>query len=437
MNCDIKNLGVCKIPSPLIVKLSNAQTPFVSDSEKIMYNVLFDQTDKKNKNVQPSGFEKAGLRKKIYFDPSKVRSAIVTCGGLCPGLNDVIRAIVMESHYRYGARTIYGIRFGYNGLNPEKKYEPLELNPILVRDIHKTGGTILGSSRGGAQDKEALVDSLERLNINILYAIGGDGTLKGAHDIAQIAIKRRLKMSVIGIPKTIDNDISYIQRTFGFETAFSKAVDSIYSAHVEAEGAPNGIGLVKLMGRHSGYIAANAALAQNDVNFVLIPEVKFDMQGENGFLKHLERRLDARQHAVVCVAEGAGQEILLKYKSKSAHDASGNIKLADIGLYLKDEIGKYFKSIGKEVNLKYIDPSYIIRSAPANPNDSIFCALLGQFAVHAGMAGKTDMIIGVWNNIFSHVPISLVTSRRTQIDPDSIFWYNVLEATGQPADMTN
>jgi 6-phosphofructokinase 1 len=434
MNFNIKSLGPCKISSPLIKKFSSGSSPFINDSEKILYDVTFSSG--KRINRKPC-FEMAGPRRRIYFDPSKVRSAIVTCGGLCPGLNDVIRSIVYESYYRYGAHTLFGIRFGYNGLNPEKGYEPMELNPDIVTDIHKTGGTILGSSRGGMEDPETLVDSLERFNINILYTIGGDGTLRGAHDIARIASRRRLKLSVVGIPKTIDNDISFIQRTFGFETAFSKAVDSIYSAHVEAEGAPNGIGLVKLMGRHSGFIASNAALAMNDVNFVLIPEIPFELYGKNGFLYHLEKRLDARNHAVICVAEGAGQKLLVKKSSRRKRDASGNIKFDDIGLYLKDNIIRHFKEKGKEVTLKYIDPSYIIRSAPANPNDSLFCALLGQFAVHAGMAGKTDMIIGQWNNIFSHVPIPVVTSRRNEINPRSMFWYNVLEATGQPSNMVN
>jgi 6-phosphofructokinase 1 len=267
--------------------------------------------------------------------------------------------------------------------------------------------------------------------------IGGDGSLRAAHDIAVIARQRNLKLAVIGIPKTIDNDVSYIQRTFGFETAFSRAVDSIYAAHVEAEGAPNGIGLVKLMGRHSGFIAAYSALAMNDVNFVLIPEVPFDLHGDNGFFHHLEQRLARRGHAVICVAEGAGQNLLVKEPDKQGRDASGNIKLADIGIFLRDAIIEHFKSKNNPVALKYIDPSYMIRSAPANPNDALFCALLGQYAVHAGMAGKTDMIVGQWNNIFTHIPISVVTSKRNQINPHSRLWFNVLEATGQPADMTN
>ncbi|HON80613.1 MAG TPA: ATP-dependent 6-phosphofructokinase, partial [Spirochaetota bacterium] len=280
-----------------------------------------------------------------------------------------------------------------------------------------------------------LFDTLLKWKINILYTIGGDGTLRGAHEIAQIAERRGVNLSVVGIPKTIDNDISYIQRSFGFETAFSEAVHSITAAHVESKGAPNGIGLVKLMGRHSGFIAANAALAMNDVNFVLVPECPFTLEGENGFLRHLEERMENRGHAVICVAEGAGQDLLVQDKAAQGRDASGNAVLEDIGIYLKTRIVDHFRKKNIDINLKYIDPSYTIRSAPAVPNDSIFCALLGQYSVHAGMAGKTDLVIGVWNNVYTHIPIEMAISKRKQIDMNSQFWHNVIEATGQPMVM--
>ena len=436
MDFTIKSLGKRTVPSPLRGSYLSHDTSFEDDDERMIYDPLVIHNDSSCIKADQS-FELAGPRSLIYFDPERARSAIVTCGGLCPGINAVIRSIVMTSYYRYGSRSILGIRFGYSGLDPEKGYEPIALDPDLVEDIHLEGGTILGSSRGGTEDMETLVDTLASLNINILYAIGGDGTLRGAHKIAAIARARMMELAVVGIPKTIDNDISYVQRTFGFETAFSVAVDSIYTAHIESKGAPNGIGLVKLMGRHSGFIAAHACLAMNDANFILVPEVPFDLHGDSGFLAHLKKRMLDRHHAVICIAEGAGQELLEKDSASQKRDASGNVKLEDIGVFLKNEINRYFAQEGIEINLKYIDPSYMIRSAPPVPNDSIFCAQLGQYAVHAGMAGKTDMVIGLWNNVYNLVPIELAVSRRKVIDPSSRFWHDVIDATGQPFSMKN
>jgi len=435
MPLTIKQIGERKIKSPLIDKFNLNDMNFVKDEKRMLYNVMLVNQDASTIDSELT-FELAGPRETLHFEPENVTSAIVTCGGLCPGLNDVIRSIVMESYYRYGAKKIYGIRYGYNGLNPAKGYAPLELTPDLVRDIHMNGGTMLGSSRGGTDNMNILMDTLEKLKINILYTIGGDGTLKGAHEIARLAEERKLDLAVVGVPKTIDNDVSFIQRSFGFETAFSQAVHAIVTAHVEAKGAPNCIGLVKLMGRHSGFIAANATLAMNDVNFVLVPEVPFELDGENGLLKHLEKRLLERQHAVIVVAEGAGQNIM-EQDGNVERDASGNVKLKDIGLFLKDRIEKHFKQKSIEMSLKYIDPSYMIRSSPAVPNDSIYCAQLGQYAVHAGMAGKTDLVIGQWNNNYTHVPIELAISKQRKINPTSRFWFTVLDATGQPERMVN
>lgn len=435
MPFQIDTLGECTFESSKVMKTPVNEKYYVVDSRRMLLDIFIDENEKRD--ARDITLEIAGPREKLFFNPAEVNAAIVTCGGLCPGLNDVIRAVVMESHYLYGIKSMLGIRYGYNGLNSAMGYDPVPLTPEDVDDIHLDGGTILGSSRGGTEDMTILIDTLERLGINMLFTVGGDGTLRGAHAINELARERKMDLSVVGIPKTIDNDISYIQRSFGFETAFSKAVDSIYSAHIEAKGAPNGIGLVKLMGRHSGFIAANAALAQNDVNFVLVPEVPFDLEGPNGFLSHLEKRIKKRAHAVICIAEGAGQNHIQDEKGQPRRDASGNIVLNDIGLFLKQKIKEHFAKVDIPVNLKYIDPSYIIRSAPAVPNDSIYCARLGQYAVHAAMAGKTDLIIGQWNNVFAHLPIEQAISKRKQINPDSPFWYNVLEATGQPFSLVN
>ena len=420
----VSGLSECRIPSPM----SGAQ--FVSDEERVLYHSNLAEIESLlAEGKRPPTLEMAGPRERIYFDPSKLKCGIVTCGGLCPGLNDVSRAIVMSLFHHYGVRTVFGFRYGYEGLSYRYGDAPLELTPEEVADIHEKGGTILGSSRGD-QEVSDMVDTLERMNVGILFAIGGDGTLRGAHGIAEEIGRRGLKIGVIGVPKTIDNDISYVEKSFGFETAVSEAATAIYSAHAEAEGARNGIGLVKLMGRESGFIAAHAALAISDVNFCLVPEVRFSL---DAFLEALRLRLKKRAHAVIVAGEGAGQDLL---KATGEQDASGNVRLGDIGTFLRDKINDYFKKIGMEANLKYIDPSYTIRSMPANPHDSVFCLLLGQNAVHAGMTGRTDMLVSNWRREFTHVPIPLAVSEPKQIDPEGRLWSNVLASTGQPLDMS-
>ncbi len=401
----------------------------MEDDQYIIHDITVSKGSLSSDDKRHNLIEKAGPRETIYFDPSKVRAGIVTCGGLCPGLNDVIRAIVMTLWYRYGTKQISGFMYGYRGLLSQFKLPITELNPEIVSKIHSLGGTILGASRGYGDCVEEIVDSLERMNINMLFTIGGDGTQKGALDISEEAKKRNLKTSIVGIPKTIDNDLSFVEKSFGFETAVSRAVDAVSCAHVEAHDGVNGIGIVKVMGRESGFIAANTAMAINDVNYVLIPEVRFDLEGENGLLANLERRLKQRNHAVILVAEGAGQEYL---KGSKAIDASGNVKLNDIGIFLKERIEEYFRIREVDINLKYIDPSYMIRSAPANSNDSIYCTKLGAYAVHAAMAGKTGMIVSLINSHFVHVPIHLAVSGRKRIDPHQEIWRDVIEATGQP-----
>ena len=436
MDCTISFLGKATIPSPIL--LANGKEAYVSsyinDNRRILYNIETSVETSSSDSANNIFLEKAGPRKNIYFEPAKVNAAIVTCGGLCPGLNNVIRSIVMCLWYRYGVKRICGIRFGYRGFLPEFELPTKELKPEDVDEIHRRGGTILGSSRGYGERYEEIVDSLEKQNINMLFVIGGDGTQKGALDISKEIKRRGLKIAIVGIPKTIDNDLGFIQKSFGFETAVSIAVDSIAAAHVESHDTMNGIGLVKLMGRETGYIVAHAALAINDVNFVLIPEVPFDIDGSNGLLAHLEKRLERRNHAVILVAEGAGQKLMADL---GQNDASGNKKLADIGLFLKEKIIKHFTSQEKKIDLKYIDPSYMIRSAPANPNDSIYCARLGTNAVHAAMSGKTDLVVGLVHDSFVHIPIKLAVANRNCVDPSGCLWRDIVDATGQPRLMTN
>jgi 6-phosphofructokinase 1 len=419
---EVARLGEARIRSPL-------ETSYVDDRERVLFSSTLSEVQRcLEAGETPQCFEIAGPREHIFFDPRDLRCGIVTCGGLCPGLNDVIRAVVLSLHHHYGVRTVLGFRFGYEGLGPGG-LPPAELTPTTVEDIHLQGGTVLGSSRG-PQPVSAMVDTLERLGVGILFVVGGDGTLRGAQAIAEEVRRRGRPIGVIGIPKTIDNDIAFIQQSFGFETAVIESRQVIRAANSEAVGARNGIGLVKLMGRHSGFIAAYATLANGDVNFCLVPEVPFTF---DGFMAALLTRLEQRGHAVIVVAEGAGQDLL---ESGGGRDASGNVRLADIGIFLRDRIHEHCRRHQRDVSLKYIDPSYTIRSAPANARDAAFCLVLAHNAVHAGMAGRTDMVVGFWKNEFTHVPIALAVSERQRIDPTGRrLWNHVLAATGQPRAM--
>ena len=421
----ITRLGEGRIPSPM------SGVRFTRDDERVLYHSTLDGMAAWRDNVEgggPPAMEFAGPRQMLFFDPGELACGIVTCGGLCPGLNDVIRAVVLSLHRHYGVKKVYGFRFGYEGLVRRLGHEPLQLTPESVHQIHESGGSILGSSRG-PQDEAEMVEYLKDLGVGILFAIGGDGTLRGARKISEEAARRGVKLSVIGVPKTIDNDVSFVQRTFGFETAVTEARRATYAANAEAEAARNGIGLVKLMGRDSGFIAAYSALVNNEVNFCLVPEVPFTL---DKFLSALETRLARRSHAVIVVAEGAGQHLMANSRER---DESGNVKYGDIGGFLRDAIAGHFKRIGTSISLKYIDPSYAIRSVPATAHDSAFCLLLGQNAVHAGLSGRTSMVVSFWNHQFTHVPISLAVSERKKIDPQGTLWSSVVASTGQPWDM--
>jgi 6-phosphofructokinase 1 len=426
----IQNLGEAWLPSPLNVSY------FTSDEKRILLNIyLKAHGDAQPPDGQPQSIEVAGPREKIFFDPAKSKAAIVTCGGLCPGINDVIRAIVMELYYRYGVENIVGIKYGFKGIMRRYKYDIKEITPELVKDIHTLGGSILGSSRG-REDIGEMVDALKRMNVDMFFCIGGDGTMRAVELIAAEVTRRKINMAIVGVPKTIDNDLNIIQRTFGFDTAISESMKVLQCAHTEATGAPYGIGLVKIMGRQSGHIAALAALAQSDVNFVLIPEVPFDLEGEKGLLQALEKRLIDKGHCVILVAEGAGQDLISKSTDPIARDPSGNPKLQDIGTFLKTRIEAYFQAKGIEINLKYIDPSYTIRSVPANSNDRIYCGALAQYAVHAAMAGKTAMLVALVRDEYVHLPLGMIGSGE-KVNPDGNVWMRVLESTGQPPSMKN
>jgi 6-phosphofructokinase 1 len=425
----VRRVGEPAIPSPMARLLNGRASSqhYVHQSDRVLLDDTVETAVARKCGVgELPSLEPGGPREYIYFDPARTRVGIVTCGGLCPGLNNVIRGLVLELSENYGGTDIVGFRDGYRGL--VSGAEPVPLTPALVADIHNRGGTILGTSRGG-QDTDEVVASLARLGVSVLMVIGGDGSLRGAQEIADAAAARGMALSVVGVPKTIDNDVPYIDHSFGFQTAFGRATDSIKAAHTEASSTPNGVGLVKLMGRHSGFIACYAALASHDVDFVLVPEVPFCLAGDGGFLACLRQRVRRRGHAVIVVAEGAGQDLCA---SDGTRDASGNARLADIGQLLRERITADFAAAGAELSLRYVDPGYAIRSVPANGYDAVYCLRLAQAAVHAAMAGRTAMVVGRWHGRFVHLPIALATGSRNQVDPDGDLWMSVLEATGQP-----
>ena len=417
------DLGEGKIVSPL------RATRFMDTSKRLLFRSDIDELrEQLRAGVDPPGFELAGPRERIYFNPGTLRCGIVTCGGLCPGLNDVIRSIVFCLHEKYGTAKIYGFRFGFEGLVERSGLTPIELTTRRVTQIHEVGGSVLGSSRG-PQPVDEMVDTLERLRIQLLFTIGGDGTLRGAHSIVGEIRRRDLRIAVVGVPKTIDNDISYIDMSFGFDTAVEAARQATRAAYVEASCHRFGIGLVKLMGRDSGFIASFAALADTQVGLCLIPEVEFSV---DGVVRAARQRIDRDGYVVIVVAEGAGQNLMAEAPE---FDASGNPRRGDIGAFLRDKITEAFRAQGISVSLKYIDPSYMIRSLPANARDANFCLRLGHAAVHAGIAGKTDMVIGSWRRRLTHVPIPVAVSSRKKVDTNGYLWQTVLSVTGQADDL--
>jgi 6-phosphofructokinase 1 len=427
---DITRLGECCFPSPIAQRGKRC----IDEARRILiYANMGELRPFLQAGQALPAFEPAGPRAQIYFDPARLTCGIVTCGGLCPGINNAVRAIVLTLHYAYGVPHILGVRYGFAGLTSQSGHEPLRLTPAMVDTVHEHGGTLLGTSRGQHHLRD-IVDTLVRWNVGVLFVIGGDGSMRGARALHQEIARRGLHIGIVGIPKTIDNDLAWIERSFGFTTAVEEARRVIAAAHTEARGAWNGIGLVKLMGRYAGFIAAHASLANSDVNFCLVPEVPVTLAGEHGFLRVLEQRLDEKHHAVIVAAEGAGQDLLHDPQQRE-YDPSGNLRLKDIGGFLRAQIIHYFAARRQEITIKYIDPSYTIRSLPANSQDAEFCLMLGQHAVHAGMAGRTDMLVSYWNQHFVHVPIGFVIAARPQLDIQGEIWQRVLEATGQPATM--
>lgn len=432
----IATLGAPRYGSPLTLGQTAGFAEFTSDDSRILFHDDWATLRRfLETGSTPPALELAGPRERIFFRPTDVRAAVVTAGGLCPGINDVVRSVVLTLSWHYGVREIFGIRYGLRGFSADDA-PPIRLTPDHVKTIHHEGGSYLGSSRG-TPPVEEIVRYLDREAISIVFLIGGDGTQRAARAISAAVRAAGLSVGVIGIPKTIDNDILFVDQTFGFSTAVSLARHAIDAAHAEAQGAYNGVGLVRLMGRDAGFITAQAALASGEANFVLIPEVPFDLDGPQGFLAQLHRRIASRHHALVVVAEGAGQKFMSDEQSRRGTDASGNQRLGDIGRYLRGAIESHFAERQVPVTVRYIDPGYTIRSAPADASDAVYCQELGQNAVHAAMAGKTEMLVGRIHGRQVHVPIEAVTSGRKMLDPSHPLWRACLQSTGQPEQMVN
>jgi 6-phosphofructokinase 1 len=434
MDFTVPTLGTASVRSPL--KLSTIKGDriynFVGDDECVLMDALGTRGQLGERLEPSAAFERAGPRELLFFEPRDLKAGILTCGGLCPGMNNAIRAATLELVNHYRVREVLGFRYGFAGLNPDEGYAPLSLTTESVEGIHHDGGSVLGSSRG-PQEPKIVVDMLQRMGVGLLVVVGGDGSMRGAHAVYEEVFRRSASISIVGVPKSIDNDVPLVDKTFGYETAFSIAVESIRAAHTEAAAYRNGVGLVRLMGRHSGFIAASAAVAEADADFVLVPEVPLVLDGPGGFLEALVARLGSNGHVVVVVAEGAGQDLLQENGSPAELDESGNVRLLDIGLQLKRRIGDELHGRGIKHTLKYIDPSYLIRSAPANPSDSVYSSDLARNAAHAGMAGRTGLVIGYWNGEYTHVPLREVIARSKAVDLEGDLWHSVLESTGQAA----
>jgi len=394
----------------------------MGEDQRVLYQVSVTAGALTDRSL---AFRAAGLRRMLHFNPATTTVGIVSCGGLCPGLNDVIKSVVYQALDKYGVQRVIGFRYGFYGLTREGIKHSMILDQQVVATAHLSGGSILGTSRG-PQDTEEMVDTLAECKVNVLICIGGDGTQRGAKQLVACITRRDLDIAVVGVPKTIDNDIPFVEHTFGFDTAVQEAVKAIKSALYEARSLLYGIGLVKLMGRNAGFIAAQATLASQAAHICLIPEQPVPFET---LCDLIAMRFTLRTYCVIVVAEGFGQDLV---DTAGATDASGNRKLGDIGIFLRDHLRLWLK-VNKdkygEAGIKYIDPSYTTRSCPASSHDSAFCVQLANCALHEGMHGATNCVLGHWAGCFTTVPIPLATRAPKRVDLKGNLWCSVRENT--------
>ena len=367
---------------------------------------------------------RGGPRFHIALDNLRVKACIMTCGGLCPGLNVVIRELVMALRYNYGVAEIYGIKWGFLGFTQKECW--IKLEPEDVKHIHLLGGTVLGTSRRGF-DGEEISKQLIKNNVNMVFFIGGDGTHRGIKELSKILKEKKKKIILVGIPKSIDNDMPIIDKSFGLESVVQESVRTIRAANVEANCNLNGIGLVKLFGRSSGFVAMLSTLAARDVNICLIPEIPFNLYGENGLLDFIFQRMQVKEHCVIVVSDGA------RFSVKDYKTSNGR-PVEDIGLVIKKEIIEKSEELGIEVNLKYMDPTYVVRAVPANEYDCNLCAKLAESAVHCAFAGFTNFSVGMINNKPCMIPLEKMcgkSERKVEFNSDD--YLMLLASTGQPS----
>ncbi|CAD6240244.1 unnamed protein product [Miscanthus lutarioriparius] len=379
---------------------------FVNPDDTVTQKIVVHKT-----SARGTHFRRAGPRQRVYFQSDEVNAAIVTCGGLCPGLNTVIRELVCGLYDMYGVTSVVGIEGGYKGFYSKNT---VPLTPKSVNDIHKRGGTILGTSRGG-HDTAKIVDCLQDRGINQVYIIGGDGTQKGASVIYEEVRRRGLKCSVVGIPKTIDNDIAVIDKSFGFDTAVEEAQ------------------------RRSMLLMLRLRVQRMALDCCLIPESPFYLERKGGLLEFIEKRLKDNGHMVIVVAEGAGQDLIAKSMNfMDTQDASGNKLLLDVGLWLSQKIKDHFKKKPSfPITLKYIDPTYMIRAVKSNASDNVYCTLLAHSALHGAMAGYTGFTVAPVNGRHAYIPFYRITEKQNKVVITDRMWARVLCSTNQPCFLSH
>lgn len=328
---------------------------------------------------------------------------VLTGGGDCPGLNAVIRA-VERAGIKYDFGTL-GIRNGWQGLI-DGDVEPL--TDFSVSGILPKGGTILGTSRTNPlknpSDFQKIKANIKKYGIHALVVIGGDGTLSAARDVAKQGI------SVVGIPKTIDNDICGTDMTFGFDTAVSTVTEAIDRLHTTAE-SHHRIIVVEVMGRNVGWIAVTAGIA-GGADEILIPEVHFTM---DGVCKKLKDRYDAgKKFSIVVIAEGAHEKDLgLPSVPENERDECGHEKFVGVGNILGKELER---RLGIETRVTIL--GHVQRGGSPTAYDRVLATRFGVAAVQLVHAGDFGKMVALQGNRITSITLESAVNQLKTVDPE-------------------